>query len=1356
MNKGIRQWTPLAMGLAIALGGFGAARAQVIYQDDFSGGGGPLHGTTPDVSATGAAWQAGSTILDNGTIGAAPFTAQLPFVPQPNLLYTLSVDLNAVSAGGAPDNNTWLALGFTQLAAPSLDARLIDAAQPALWALSRSDTSPAADRDTSFLGFAGGTVPTAGQEIHPTSSSADRIVITLDTTQLDWEWTVDFGGDGVDRTVTVPSIPNINYVAISSTNNSLAGSTFDNFSLTQTGTPLNTWNVNGGGNFGVAGNWTAGIPTAGSKVVFGDVLTAPNAPANVNVNVATSLEQIFFTSANSYVLEGASTITLTGSATLVTYSGSHEIGARISGASGLRKYGAGTLTLSNGTNNYTGDTVVSGGVLAVTSLGAINQSSGTINIAAGATFRLDGDGQGGGAAGTLTEQLTGAGAFQLSPTLTTEVVVAGTANPSFDGGVTISGGTLRVTNAGALGSATGGTTVAGGGATGTLELSNVAVSSETLTLPGRQPDNLAPALLGTGTSSWNGPIVGVAGGNQYTIAVATGSQLTLGGNITTPDDTAGRFLRLHAEAGGNGRIEGQIIDRTVAVGDGAENANIHLVKTGPGTWTIATPVPAENQRDAYHQGDTIVEQGTLAVQAGASDSGEIWSRSIQVRSGATFDVSSFGTYSMQVLEDPDNTLSSGDEVGQTLTGSGTVHLGAGKTLAAYDDSIISPGDGVGTLSVTGNFSYSTFTELATGGLRYDLGATTGGANDKLVATGSVTMNAGDSDDAIPLTVRPVEGRLATGAYALMQGSSVGGTANNGNYDVSVVDNQGNDITSGLRQTFSVTNSATAVNLNVTGSSANLTWSGTSGNNWDVATTGNWTGDGGPQFRQLDNVTFGNVANKNVTIAGNVAPGSVTFDGGAGSTYTVDGAGGVTGYGPVNIQSGTVRLNNRGNDYAGTTTVANGARLEIGSGSTGSIVANGTLAVSGNTAVTILDDFNDGNLDGFTTYTVLDQQGGGAGHGPPDDVVFSPFGGGITVNGAQAGNPSPEQAIAMRASGLQVGETLVVDANLNSNTSVASTFGIAIGNSAGFQDVPAGTGNADIRSSYMYAAMVLNPATDGFDSRFVNTTGTLQGVGTTGNVGVVTNLWITRTGENTYATGYSKDNMSTTVTMRNLTVDWITDSVGFYADIRGAMDPNAGVMDNLRLVPVSPILEINGDFTLGANAILELDLGVDAYDQIFVSGQATLDGTISVDLAGAFTPAVGKEYTVLTAAEGITDLGVVFDLPSNFSASIVDLTRLVLTYGVDILQGDFNGDGIVDAGDYLVWRNNLNGDEAVLMGNGNGNGVVDIGDYNLWKSNFGATSGGGLVVGATAPEPATYLVVGLGLVSVALCRRRWKK
>ena len=233
-------------------------------------------------------------------------------------------------------------------------------------------------------------------------------------------------------------------------------------------------------------------------------------------------------------------------------------------------------------------------------------------------------------------------------------------------------------------------------------------------------------------------------------------------------------------------------------------------------------------------------------------------------------------------------------------------------------------------------------------------------------------------------------------------------------------------------------------------------------------------------------------------------------------------------------------------------------------------------------------------------------------------------------------------------------------------------------------------------------------------------------------------------------------MSTTVTMRNYGVDWTPDSVGFYADIRGAIDPNAGVLDNLRVVPVSPILEVNGDLTLGSNATLEFSLGENAFDQIFVTGAATLDGTIAIDLTGAFTIPHGREYTVLTAEGGITDLGVTYDLPENFTASIVDMTQLVLTYSAISLAGDFNNDGIVDAADYTVWRNNVGAPAGTLPNDPDG-GVIGSAQYLTWKGNFGATSNlANLDMAASVPEPSTWMVIGWGLVSLAVCRRKLVK
>jgi hypothetical protein len=74
-------------------------------------------------------------------------------------------------------------------------------------------------------------------------------------------------------------------------------------------------------------------------------------------------------------------------------------------------------------------------------------------------------------------------------------------------------------------------------------------------------------------------------------------------------------------------------------------------------------------------------------------------------------------------------------------------------------------------------------------------------------------------------------------------------------------------------------------------------------------------------------------------------------------------------------------------------------------------------------------------------------------------------------------------------------------------------------------------------------------------------------------------------------------------------------------------------------------------------------------------------------------------------------------------------------------GDYNGNDVVDAADYVVWRETLgqavatNGDGA----DGNRNGTVDPDDYNVWRMNFGRVFPGpasGAASTAAVPEPAT--------------------
>ncbi len=85
----------------------------------------------------------------------------------------------------------------------------------------------------------------------------------------------------------------------------------------------------------------------------------------------------------------------------------------------------------------------------------------------------------------------------------------------------------------------------------------------------------------------------------------------------------------------------------------------------------------------------------------------------------------------------------------------------------------------------------------------------------------------------------------------------------------------------------------------------------------------------------------------------------------------------------------------------------------------------------------------------------------------------------------------------------------------------------------------------------------------------------------------------------------------------------------------------------------------------------------------------------------------------------------------------------------ILPGDYNGDQIVDAQDYNVWRANFG--EPISPGtgaDGNGDGTIDAADYVVWRKNLD-TAGSG--TGAQVPEPSSLLIL-VAALCVACTRR----
>jgi hypothetical protein len=85
--------------------------------------------------------------------------------------------------------------------------------------------------------------------------------------------------------------------------------------------------------------------------------------------------------------------------------------------------------------------------------------------------------------------------------------------------------------------------------------------------------------------------------------------------------------------------------------------------------------------------------------------------------------------------------------------------------------------------------------------------------------------------------------------------------------------------------------------------------------------------------------------------------------------------------------------------------------------------------------------------------------------------------------------------------------------------------------------------------------------------------------------------------------------------------------------------------------------------------------------------------------------------------------------------LVDNMNATLLAG---LPGDYNKNHVVDAGDYVWWRKNLNTRSG----------------YNSWRTNFGATGGSGTSIATGAvPEPTSIAAWGGILAVVLLVNRR---